>query len=131
MKLYQEVTRGVEYPLHTYWMSPDRTSIGGYIPVGGPLKVFSKPMTFVARGRKFVEVSAPRMGAKVKAEVARMTELMAPKAEKSPPSGSETRTVPGSSGKVYTLTKSSGRWTCNCPGYLYRRSCKHSEAVLA
>jgi hypothetical protein len=41
----------------------------------------------------------------------------------------ETKTVAGSNGKVYTLERQpSGKWTCTCPGYQYRRFCKHTGA---
>jgi hypothetical protein len=35
--------------------------------------------------------------------------------------------VKGSSGKMYTVkTFADGRKTCTCPGYTYRRFCKHT-----
>lgn len=41
----------------------------------------------------------------------------------------ETRKVKGSSGKVYILERqASGKWSCTCPGYQYRRFCKHTGA---
>ncbi len=33
--------------------------------------------------------------------------------------------VPGSSGNVYTLTISKDSKSCSCPGFTYRRNCKH------
>lgn len=37
--------------------------------------------------------------------------------------------VQGSSGKVYILERQpNGKWTCTCPGYQYRRFCKHTGA---
>ncbi len=41
----------------------------------------------------------------------------------------ETKTVKGSRGAVYTLTRApSGKWSCTCPGFTYRRFCKHTGA---
>lgn len=41
----------------------------------------------------------------------------------------QTKTVKGSKGNVYTLTRQpSGKWSCSCPGYSYRRFCKHTGA---
>ncbi len=33
--------------------------------------------------------------------------------------------VPGSTGNVYTLTVSKDSKSCSCPGFTYRRNCKH------
>jgi hypothetical protein len=36
------------------------------------------------------------------------------------------RTVKGSNGNTYTITTlPTGRVTCTCPGFSYRRTCKH------
>lgn len=41
----------------------------------------------------------------------------------------ETKKVKGSTGKVYLLERQpNGKWTCTCPGYQYRRFCKHTGA---
>lgn len=40
-----------------------------------------------------------------------------------------TKKVQGSSGKVYILERQpNGKWSCTCPGYQYRRFCKHTGA---
>lgn len=36
--------------------------------------------------------------------------------------------VKGSTGKVYLVERgASGKWSCTCPGFTYRRFCKHTE----
>lgn len=37
--------------------------------------------------------------------------------------------VDGSNGKKYTVTNKSGNWTCTCPGFQFRRQCKHTQNV--
>lgn len=38
--------------------------------------------------------------------------------------------VKGSRGATYTLTRQpNGKWMCSCPGYSFRRFCKHQEKV--
>lgn len=38
--------------------------------------------------------------------------------------------VKGSKGSEYVVTGSNGNWTCTCPGFQFRKSCKHTaEAV--
>ena len=36
--------------------------------------------------------------------------------------------VQGSRGDTYTVTDNGGTWTCTCPGFGWRRKCKHVEA---
>lgn len=38
-----------------------------------------------------------------------------------------TWTVEGSKGKTYTVTLDHGRYDCSCPGFQFRRSCKHVD----
>ena len=35
--------------------------------------------------------------------------------------------VPGSKGNVYHVTNETGRWTCTCAGFQFRRRCKHTD----
>ena len=35
--------------------------------------------------------------------------------------------VPGSKGNKYHVTNESGRWTCTCAGFQFRRQCKHTQ----
>jgi hypothetical protein len=41
-----------------------------------------------------------------------------------------TRVVKGSKGNEYTVTGSNGRWTCTCPGFQFRNSCKHTQEAV-
>jgi hypothetical protein len=34
-------------------------------------------------------------------------------------------TVSGSKGKTYRVEEYGGAWRCSCPGYQYRRKCRH------
>jgi hypothetical protein len=43
----------------------------------------------------------------------------------------ETITVQGSKGNTYIVTKENGKASCSCPGYNFRRTCKHIQEVLA
>ena len=36
--------------------------------------------------------------------------------------------VQGSTGNTYTVTQDGDTWTCTCPGFGWRRKCKHVEA---
>lgn len=41
----------------------------------------------------------------------------------------ERRKVEGSKGAVYELTKTNGKWTCTCPGFEFRKDCKHVRSA--
>lgn len=61
----------------------------------------------------------------------RIVEVNGAEAKFSPPPAVE-RTVaqvPGSKGNTYTVIKEGSRATCTCPGYSYRKTCKHLTMV--
>lgn len=37
--------------------------------------------------------------------------------------------VKGSKGDSYTVSNSNGQWDCNCPGFGFRRKCKHIDSI--
>lgn len=37
--------------------------------------------------------------------------------------------VDGSKGNQYTVTNSHGQWSCTCPGFGFRRMCKHVSTI--
>ena len=39
-------------------------------------------------------------------------------------------TVQGSKGNAYTVVKEKGKKSCTCPGFGFRRTCKHIELVV-
>ena len=56
--------------------------------------------------------------------------VMERKAPVSPPDASvRSWAVVGSKGAHYTVRASQGRYTCSCPGFGWRRKCKHIEQV--
>jgi hypothetical protein len=42
-----------------------------------------------------------------------------------------TKTVQGSKGNTYIVTAENGKVSCSCAGYSFRKSCKHTQEVLA
>ncbi len=45
-------------------------------------------------------------------------------------SNSETITVQGSKGNTYIVTKENGKATCTCPGFGFRKTCKHVQELV-
>jgi hypothetical protein len=41
----------------------------------------------------------------------------------------ERRIIEGSKGNIYELYKINGKWSCTCPGYEFRKTCKHVKEV--
>ena len=119
MKYFQEVTEWADnIPNHIYYLKDDKSFLVGYIQAGTKkLFKFNKPIQFDIRGRKFVEVK----GKTESDDVYFAKPVQQPIAK-------ETIEVEGSKGKKYILEKLGGRYVCSCPGYQFRRSCKHSEA---
>ena len=81
--------------------------------------VFKKPLPMDTRRRKFVKVKHKALdsyGATVVIDV--------PNLENTPH-----WSVKSDSGKNYTVTLESGKYTCNCIGFAYRGKCKHSEQI--
>lgn len=45
-------------------------------------------------------------------------------------SARETITVQGSKGNTYIVTKENGKVSCSCPGYGFRKTCKHVQELV-
>jgi hypothetical protein len=120
--LIQEITVGAQYPLHVYYANKSRSRIVGYVRAGTKtLQRFSKPLDFDVRGRRFQVLKAD-----VEPDSRYFTATDQGTALKA---GPETQEVQGSGGRVYILTRQSGRWTCNCPGATFRGQCRHAQAA--
>lgn len=123
MKYFQEITEwdaGYSVPNHVYYMKDDKSKAVGYIPAGTKkLVMFSKPMTIESKGRKFV----------ILAKKAENDEIYFPKTETKPVG--EVIEVEGSNGRKYFVSKFGNGWTCTCPGYMFRRKCRHVEEMAA
>lgn len=97
-------------PNHVYVLNDSQTKMIAYVPAGSKIvKKFSRPMDFDRRGRTFVELDDTQD-------------------EPAP----DTWSVPGSTGKTYTVSREQGMdYTCTCPGFTYRGSCKHTADFQA
>jgi hypothetical protein len=118
MKYYQEVTNwgSDTAPNHIYYLNDEKSFMVGYIKQGTKeLFKFKNPIRIDMRGRKF--------------------ELLKTKGEpdsvyfgkKEEPNNAIE--VQGSNGKKYYLTKVGNKYTCTCPGFTFRHTCKHINEV--
>ena len=61
---------------------------------------------------------------------ANIVEVMGAKVDYTPVKSSrETITVQGSKGNTYIVTKENGKATCTCPGFGFRKTCKHVQEL--
>ena len=120
---YKEVTEwdNSEFvvPNHTY-LFDGKSNILAYAKASNDeMVILHKPLPIDTRRRKFVKVKHKALdeyGATVVLEEPDLTNT---------PHWS----VKSDSGKTYTVTLESGKYTCNCVGYAYRGKCKHSEQI--
>lgn len=119
MKYFQEVTEwsgSTNTAInHIYYLKDDKSSMIGYIKHGTKeLFKFKNPIRIDMRGRKFVEL-------KIKAEP---DEVYFGKKEEPK---KDVITVKGSNGKEYYLEKVGTKYSCTCPGFMFRHKCKHVD----
>jgi len=120
---YKEVTEwdNSEFvvPNHTY-LFDGKSNILAYAKASNDeLVIIHKPLPMNTNRRKFIKVKHKALdeyGATVVIDV--------PNFENMPH-----WTVKSDSGKSYTVTLESGRYTCNCIGFAYRGKCKHSDEI--
>jgi len=123
MKYYQEVTEWKDSDTainHIYYLNEDKTSMVGYIRAGTKaLFKFKNPIRIDTRGRKF-----KLLDMKGEPDSVYFAKKEEPK--------KDVIVVQGSKGKEYYLEKVGSKYTCTCPGFTFRHTCKHvTEMVKA
>ena len=120
---YKEVTvwNNPEFrvPQNVYLFDGKSNALAYVKESSGEIFIFKKPLPIDTRRRKFIKVKHKALdsyGATVVLDV--------PNLENTPH-----WSVVSDSGKTYTVTLESGRYTCNCIGFAYRNKCKHSEQI--
>lgn len=62
--------------------------------------------------------------------LANIVEVLGAKVDYTPvKSNRETITVQGSKGNTYIVTKENGKASCTCPGFGFRKTCKHVQEL--
>ena len=115
MKYYQEVTDwgSASAQNHIYYLNDEKSFMVGYIKQGTKeLYKFKKPIRIDVRGRKF-----NLMKMKGEPDSVYFGEKEEPK--------KDVITVQGSNGKEYSIEKVGSKYTCTCPGFTFRHTCKH------
>ena len=120
---YKEVTEwnnpDFRVPAHTY-LFDGKSNILAYAKASNDeLVILHKPLPIDTRRRKFIKVKHKALD-----EYGATVVLDVPNLENTPH-----WSVKSDSGKTYTVTLESGRYTCNCIGFAYRNKCKHSEQI--
>ena len=98
----QEVTEW-DWPNHIYMLDDSQSKCLGYQVSGKMPVVFTTPIPFDKKGRKFKIVSQEK--------------------------AKDTITVKGSKGSIYYITKDNGHYKCSCTGYKFHGNCKHIKGI--
>jgi hypothetical protein len=120
---YKEVTEwdNSEFvvPNHTY-LFDGKSNILAYAKASnGEVVILHKPLPMDTRKRKFIKVKHKELDSYGATVVLEEPDL----------SNTPHWSVKSDSGKTYTVTLESGKYTCNCVGYAYRGVCKHSKQI--
>ena len=119
MKAFLEITEWADTEFdcnHIYWMDDSKDKMYAYAKFGNPsdTKIFKNPIRIDTRGRKFKEVANTFGFTVPKKEIA---------------VSNTTWTVQGTKGAEYIVEKDGSVYTCTCPGFKFRGSCRHIEEV--
>lgn len=120
MKYFKEVTDwgSATAQNHTYYLNDDRTHMVGYIKQGSTeLFKFKRPITFYPKGRKFEVL--PKKGEPDSVYFTKTVSQVPNQAFE----------VEGSNGKKYYITKIGAKYSCTCPGFTFRHTCKHIAEI--
>jgi hypothetical protein len=106
-------------PNHTY-LFDGKSNILAYAKASNDeLVILHKPLPLDTRRRKFVKVKHKALDSYAATVLLEQPDL----------TNTPHWSVKSDSGKTYTVTLESGKYTCNCVGYAYRGKCKHSEEI--
>ena len=121
---YKEITEWdkaeFKVPNHTY-LFDGKSNILAYAKASNDeLVILHKPLPMDTRRRKFIKVSHKAL------DEYGTTVAITP-----PPEANNINIfmVQSDSGKEYTVEKIDGKYSCNCVGFAYRGSCKHSKQI--
>ena len=97
-----------------------------------PIKVEWPPMLYTDRkGQKWAVSGQHWLEVPETLTLDRVGEYMVVAERVNAPQLVEVRTyeVQGSKGNTYTVVDNKGTWTCTCPGFGFRRKCRHITEV--
>jgi len=123
---YKEVTEwdkaDFAVPNHTYLLDGKSNILAYAKASNNEMVILPKPMKIDTRRRKFEKVKHKLLDAYG------ATIVLAPAP---PPVANNINIfmVKSDSGKEYTVEKINGKYICNCIGFAYRGSCKHSKQI--
>ena len=121
---YREITdwSDSEYyvPNHTYLFDGKSNILAYAIEGTNEVTVFKKPLKVSTTRRKFEKVKHKALDKLAKTLQSE---------EKTLQSTNPQWQVKSDSGKVYTVELIGSKYSCNCVGYGYRNSCRHSKEI--
>jgi len=107
------------------------TDLEEYMTPKTPITVTWPPMLYTdQQGQKWAASGHHRVMVPDDLTIDRVSDYMVVAERETPAVSRDVRSyeVQGSKGNTYTVTDNGGTWTCTCPGFGWRRKCKHVEA---
>jgi hypothetical protein len=125
MKFIEELTvwDSASAKNHIYYVDDAKTRMVAYIKNGTTeLFRFKRPIQFSTKGRKFRVLATPGEPDSVY--------FGTPTPDLTKSQSPTTIEVKGSKGETYFLNKVGDKFACSCPGFQFRRKCRHVEQLL-
>ena len=120
---YKEITEWdnseFNVPNHIYLFDGKSNILAYAKESSDEVTIFKKPLPMDTRRRKFEKVKHKALDALAK------TIFVEPEQEITTPHWK----VKSDSGKTYTVELIGNKYVCNCVGYSYRGTCKHSDQI--
>lgn len=125
MKFIEELTQwdSPNAPNHIYYVDDAKTRMVAYIRSGTTeLFRFKNPIQFSTKGRKFKVLTTTGEPDSVY--------FGTPTPDLTKNKTSDTIEVKGSKGETYLVNKIGSKYACSCPGFQFRRKCRHIEQIV-
>ena len=94
-----------------------------------PIKVKMPPALATMGGKRYAVSGAKYVEVPKNTTMADLPRYMVVDRDATDESPPDRWKVEGSNGNQYTVTKLNGKLHCSCPGYAFRKKCKHSKKI--
>ena len=96
-----------------------------------PVKVKISPALATMGGKRYAVSGSKRLAVPENTTMAELPRFMVLDCSAKDEGQPDRWKVEGSNGNQYTVTKLAGRLHCSCPGFVFRKDCKHTKKIAA
>ena len=94
-----------------------------------PIKVKMSPALIMVRGKRYAVSGSKRLEVPENTTMADLPRYMVVDRDATDETPPDRWKVEGSNGNQYTVTKLVSGLHCSCPGFVFRKKCKHSKKI--